>query len=86
MNTPASMKAKLDKLSYFCQELLRIYAVEQKRRAKAFIIFTLLKMATGGILIPYTLMQHNKVAMIPISQKLNLYTHFHPTCLTIWHK
>jgi hypothetical protein len=80
------MKAKLDKLSYFCQELLRIHCVEQKRRAKAFIIFTPLKLATAGILIHYTLMQHNKVAMIPISPKLNLYTHFLPICQTVWHK
>jgi len=35
MNTPASMKAKLGKLSYFCQELLGIHAVEQRRGAKA---------------------------------------------------
>jgi len=29
------MKAKLGKLSYFCQELLGIHAVEQRRGAKA---------------------------------------------------
>jgi hypothetical protein len=35
MNTPASMKPKLDELSYFCQKFLRIHAVKQNKRAKA---------------------------------------------------
>jgi hypothetical protein len=34
MNTPASMKARLGKLSYFCQELMGIHAVEQKPSTK----------------------------------------------------
>jgi hypothetical protein len=51
----------------------------------SFIIFTLLKLAIGGILIPYALMQH-KVTMISISPKLSLYTYFLPTCQTIWQK
>jgi hypothetical protein len=51
----------------------------------SFIIFTLLKLAKVGILIPYALMQY-KVTMISISLKLSLYTYFLPTCQTIWHK
>ena len=51
-----------------------------------FVIFTPMKLAIDGILIPYTLMQHNKVTMISISPKLSLYTYFLLTCQTVWHK
>jgi hypothetical protein len=34
-------------------------------------------MTIGGILVPYALMQHNKVTMIPISPKLSVYVFSH---------
>ena len=60
--------------------------MESQAIIHSFIIFTSLKIAIGGILIPYALIQHNKVTMIPRSPKLSLYTYVLPTCQTIWHK
>jgi hypothetical protein len=44
---------------------------------RSFIILTLLKLAIGGILIPYAAQQSYLISMSP---KLSLYTYFLPTC------